>query len=487
MLLLNVLVLCIPLFCAADKPQQRPPPPPPLPITPPVPIACDDVQKEATEAINKINECREEGYIYAPFRVSSAYKQPVKFGTILLLTVDVLETNCYVWKKENLTKCEIRPFHEAGYGQCRTVLHSRENEKPVVMHWQCATQRVPAKVVTSRCPHCPVETDISPSILKDAKEMLQHVNRESNETNYFRLSNVTRASHQVTPVPVNYIEFTIEEMNCSKDTSDLQSCEPFHDGSAELGFCTGSVTHGRDTVFVDVSCEMFEPEDEDPDTECECGRPFLREHHDHKEDKDHHHEGRHEHHHGKEDGHHHKQHDRDSHQKGCGHHHGHGHGHRKHGQHDGDKHHPHEHNHDHPHGHGPDHGEGPGKNHGEQHEHGCSHDHHDRNHGRHQHGQGHHHSHGHGHHHHMHPHHHHRHHHCCPPEVSYVPPTHLPGNHESPSVGRDGPPPRRPDNAPRIFPFPDKPSAVGCPGKPANEMLEMLQLFSDTPATASPK
>lgn len=56
------------------------------------------------------------------------------------------------------------------------------------------------------CPDCPTADEVNNPVVKDTANLSLHkFNRESSQTNYFRLENITRASSQVTPQDFNHI------------------------------------------------------------------------------------------------------------------------------------------------------------------------------------------------------------------------------------------------------------------------------------------
>ncbi|XP_027884630.1 fetuin-B-like [Xiphophorus couchianus] len=149
-----------------------------------------------------------------------------------------------------------------------------------------------------------------PVIKETAKLALQKFNKESHLVNYFTLENITKASLQWVVGPSYFVEFTVLETECSKETdfSELTHCTAMNCQFAHRGFCIGShMTHeeafknmnpvGKDASSfqkaesVEVKCEIYEPQaatvEEQAHAKAVSGHP---EQHHHNHTHLHHHE-----------------------------------------------------------------------------------------------------------------------------------------------------------------------------------------------------
>ncbi|XP_069069227.1 kininogen-1-like [Pleurodeles waltl] len=312
-------------------------------------------------------------------------------------------------------------------------------------NYDCTLHPVPRSRIQMLCPDCPVQsTQEDPKFRETAQLSLDKFNRESNLTKYFSLDIITRTSMQWVVGASYFVEFTVKETDCTKDTpvADISKCKPLKCEFGHTGFCKGSVMNvemeGPGVQHVSVSCDIFEPEaaviEEQKHKEIE----EEQDHHDHKDSHGHHH---HNHHHDHDHVHEHDHHHDHKHDHNHTHHHDHSH---EHLDHDHKHDHNHTHHHDHSHEHH-DHDHKHDHNHTHHHEH--THEHHDHGH-KHDHNHTHHHDHSHerldhGHdhnhtHHHDHKHHHnhihdhenehhhqhlhkHEHHHHSSPDAQKVP------------------------------------------------------------------
>uniref|UniRef100_A0A8C3P0K7 Fetuin B n=1 Tax=Cyanoderma ruficeps TaxID=181631 RepID=A0A8C3P0K7_9PASS len=229
---------------------------------------CDDaaVEEAADMALRQINADRQEGYILSLYRIVSAREQPQEItGSVFYLILDVVDTECHVLSKKLWKNCNTRPAHSTIYGQCKAIIYINQARNIAHLNtYECTLQPVPRRYIWSVCPDCPVDdSPDKPEYLEAAVQSLAKFNRESEQTHYFSVLNVTRASMQWVYGPAHFVEFLIQETSCSKgDTvSDISMCEPLPPGVAKIGFCKGSVAKSDMEQFVTISCEIYSQQD----------------------------------------------------------------------------------------------------------------------------------------------------------------------------------------------------------------------------------
>ncbi|NXP34405.1 FETUB protein, partial [Leiothrix lutea] len=229
---------------------------------------CDDaaVEEAADLALRQLNAHRQEGYILSLYRIVSARQQPQEItGSVFYLTLDVVDTECHVLSKKLWKNCNTRHAHSTVYGQCKAIIYI--NQARNISHlntYECTLQPVPRRYIWSICPDCPADdSPDTPEYLKTAVRSLAKFNAESEQTHYFSVLNVTRASMQWVTGPAYFVEFLIQETSCSKDDTvdDISTCEPLPPGVAKIGFCEGSVADSRVQQFVTISCEIYSQQD----------------------------------------------------------------------------------------------------------------------------------------------------------------------------------------------------------------------------------
>ncbi|XP_063772428.1 histidine-rich glycoprotein-like [Pseudophryne corroboree] len=338
-----VLALCVLVsLCSATSP----PPPPKL-----TPLNCNETKLQTNIAADLINEHRDEGFVLRPLRINSAYQREslkVRDGYIYYIDFLVMETDCSVLSGKKWKDCSDKPFYEQAIGDCKAVvLISRPWRVLKLLKYNCTVTPVPSRVVHRTCPDCPaLISNITPEIKAKADRLVEKFNKESNQTSYFKVDHVERVLSQWTRGPSLSFHFTIKETGCSKAQADvnLETCNDLKDNETHVGYCKGRIYTMSDNVeTVEVSCEIYEPrDDDDNDEHCDHGKEKSDQGMEKPDAKgpgkagpDHHAHGEH----GPE-------------RKGHKHHHCRPH-HHKHGRH----HHPHHHHHhDHPHDHHKHHG-----------------------------------------------------------------------------------------------------------------------------------
>ncbi|NWV60249.1 FETUB protein, partial [Malurus elegans] len=233
---------------------------------------CDDaaVVEAADMALRQINADREEGYVLSLYRIVSAREQPQEItGSVFYLILDVVDTECHVLSKKLWKKCNPRPADSTVYGQCKAIIYTNQARNIAHLNtYECTLQPVPPKYIWSICPDCPVDDNpTKPEYLETAVRSLAKFNEESNQTHYFSVLNVTRASMQWVVGPAYFVEFLIQETSCSKNdtVADISRCEPLPPG--QIGFCKGSVVNSHKEQFVTISCEIYSQQDPAPEKE----------------------------------------------------------------------------------------------------------------------------------------------------------------------------------------------------------------------------
>uniref|UniRef100_A0A665SWN8 Fetuin B n=1 Tax=Echeneis naucrates TaxID=173247 RepID=A0A665SWN8_ECHNA len=311
--------------------------------------SCEDASAvgAAGLALTKINQDRQEGYIFALHQLANVHLG--ENGIVFYLTLDVVETKCSVLSRKDWKSCEPRPTEATPvYGQCKAAIFISRVYRVVRLYkYNCVVRPVPAARVNEICPDCSTLMNINDAeIQKTVSISLEKFNKESGLANYFTLLNVSRASAGMAMGMYYNVEYTIQETTCPKTTEDvtLEKCPLMDCEFSHKGFCKASHFHtpsGESEFSVD--CEVYEPEVR------LTGPTMLHTHtpggdHDQAHTADHTHEHDHTHDHTKS----HAHHDQAlTHAEGSDHHHTH--------DHDAGSGHRHAHDHSHDHGHGHDH------------------------------------------------------------------------------------------------------------------------------------
>ncbi|XP_015727428.1 fetuin-B [Coturnix japonica] len=231
--------------------------------------SCHDaaVEEAADLALDQINADRTEGYILSLYRIFSVREHPQEIpGSVFYLILDVVDTECHVLSKRPWKNCRVRPAHKTVYGQCKAIIYINQSRKIAHLNtYECNLQPVPPRYIWGVCPDCPVDDcPTEPKYLETAVKSLAKFNEESEQTHYFSVLNVTRASMQWVIGPAHFVEFVIQETSCSKrdPVADISKCEPLSPESAQMGFCKGSVVNSdmEHKQSVTISCEIYSPQ-----------------------------------------------------------------------------------------------------------------------------------------------------------------------------------------------------------------------------------
>ncbi|NXG30924.1 FETUB protein, partial [Dromaius novaehollandiae] len=185
---------------------------------------CDDtaVEEAADLALRQINADRKEGYVLSLYRIFSVREHTQEInGSVFYLILDVVDTNCHVLSKKLWKDCAKRPTHETVYGQCKAIIYINQLRKIAHLStYECLLQSVPRRNIWATCPDCPVDDcPTEPRYLEAAVQSLAKFNEKSEQTHYFSVLNVTKASMQWVVGPARFVEFTIQETSCSKSDS----------------------------------------------------------------------------------------------------------------------------------------------------------------------------------------------------------------------------------------------------------------------------
>ncbi|XP_035766682.1 fetuin-B [Neolamprologus brichardi] len=240
-----------------------------------------DAVRVAEEALEQINQDRKIGYIWSLNRLYDLSHTPEqgKDGSLYKLTIDVMETKCHITSGKPWKQCEVGNIGDVPvYGECQVSAYVHTQVK--LQSYSCTIRQVPATAVVDTCPDCPTAENLNEPIVKETANLcLQRFNEESHLANYFTLENITKASSQWVVGPSYFVEFTIVETVCSRETdvTELSRCTPMDCQFAHRGFCSGSHVAREDQFEirnpggkrdgliqdkkpVEVKCEIYEPQ-----------------------------------------------------------------------------------------------------------------------------------------------------------------------------------------------------------------------------------
>ncbi|XP_054458650.1 histidine-rich glycoprotein-like [Anoplopoma fimbria] len=229
--------------------------------------SCEDATAMAAAglALTKINQDRQEGYVFALHRLSNMHMaKHGETGVVFYLTLDVVETNCSVLSKKDWEDCEAQPTHNTPvYGQCKAVIYLNKVHRVVRLYkYDCVITPVPSTRVHELCPDCPsfVSFD-NAEVQKSVSLSLEKFNSESGLSNRFALLKISRATAGMAMSMYYNAEYTIQETTCTKSAGAADKCPLMECEFAHKGFCKASLFYSpTGDADSSVECEIYEPE-----------------------------------------------------------------------------------------------------------------------------------------------------------------------------------------------------------------------------------
>lgn len=226
-----------------------------------IPLPCNDktTEKIGRLALTYINEDRAAGYKFSLNRITNVHlhvQGPA--GKVYYLDLEVLETKCHVKSPKPWKQCDIRPVMETQIsGSCNVTILQTPQGLSYLYSYECTLAPDEPEKLLQICPHCPLLVAVdSAEAQQVAKVSLSKYNAQSTMPGRFALKDIIRASTKNTPGQSWFVEYTIQEMDCLKEHSDTGLCKP----GDPAGICVGAA-HGKADPVVEVSCEIFLPQD----------------------------------------------------------------------------------------------------------------------------------------------------------------------------------------------------------------------------------
>uniref|UniRef100_A0A5F9CHF0 Kininogen 1 n=1 Tax=Oryctolagus cuniculus TaxID=9986 RepID=A0A5F9CHF0_RABIT len=194
----------------------------------PVSTKSPDLEPILSHAVQHFNNRTDHSYLFALKEVKGAQRQVVA-GWNFQITYTIAQTNC---SKENflfLTP-DCKSLLNGDIGECRDNAYVDPQLRIASFSQNCELfpgedfVQPPTKI----CAGCPRELPVDSPMLK---EVLTHsvakLNAENNETFFFKIDTVKRATVQVVAGQKFAIEFTASETSCSKESNEelTESCE----------------------------------------------------------------------------------------------------------------------------------------------------------------------------------------------------------------------------------------------------------------------
>ncbi|XP_037694672.1 kininogen-1 [Choloepus didactylus] len=227
----------------------------------PISIQSPELKPILRHAIEHFNNNTNHPYLFAVGEVKKAQSQVVA-GWNFEITYSIVQTNC---SKENLLFLtpDCKSLLNGDTGECRDSAFVNPQQRIASFSQQCdlypAEDFVPPPIKI--CPGCP--TDIpanSPELEEALKHSIAKFNAENNETFYFKIDSVQKATVQVVAGQKFSILFKARETTCSKETNQelTESCETKKNGRILSCDAEVYVIPWAKQVYPTVNCQSPE-------------------------------------------------------------------------------------------------------------------------------------------------------------------------------------------------------------------------------------
>ncbi|XP_052014589.1 histidine-rich glycoprotein [Apodemus sylvaticus] len=226
------------------------------------PTNCDASKPLAEKVLDLINKGRRSGYAFQLLQVSDAHLDSVGAATVYYLTLDVIESDCWVLSTKAQDDClPARWPSEIVIGQCKVIAtrYSNESQDLSVNDYNCTTSSVSSALGNTK--DSPVFLDFfedSELYREQARKALDKYKGENGDFASFRVERAERVIRARGGERTNYyVDFSVR--NCS--TQHFPRHPPV------FGFCRAALSYSIEATdletpeHIDINCEVFNIED----------------------------------------------------------------------------------------------------------------------------------------------------------------------------------------------------------------------------------
>ncbi|KAJ4922800.1 hypothetical protein JOQ06_021304 [Pogonophryne albipinna] len=230
--------------------------------------SCEDASAKGAAglAITKINQDRQEGYIFALHHLSNVHMiKHGETGVGFLPDSGCCGDQLQCSEQEAIGKsCEARPDEDTPvYGQCKVAIFISKVHRLVRLYkYQCVVRPVPSARVTELCPDCPTPTDMEDAEIKKTVSLsLEKFNNMSGLSNRFALLKINRAKAGMAMSMYYNADYTIQETTCPRSSAASDDCPLMDCEFAHKGHCKASLFYSpTGEALPSADCEIYEPE-----------------------------------------------------------------------------------------------------------------------------------------------------------------------------------------------------------------------------------
>ncbi|XP_005383323.1 PREDICTED: kininogen-1 isoform X2 [Chinchilla lanigera] len=226
----------------------------------PISTESPELKPILTHAVQHFNNNTEHTYLFTLGEVKRAQRQVVK-GWNYEVTYSIVQTNCSKEKFPLLSpECKSLPNGDAG--EC--VDNAFVDPQQRLGSFSQSCELYPAldfvQPPVQICPGCPTHIPVdSPELQDMLTHSIKKLNAGNNETFYFKIEAVKRATVQIVAGKKFSIEFTASETTCSKESNEelTESCGTKSPGKRLTCNAEVYVIPWEKKIYPTVNCEKL--------------------------------------------------------------------------------------------------------------------------------------------------------------------------------------------------------------------------------------
>ncbi|XP_048659996.1 kininogen-1 isoform X4 [Marmota marmota marmota] len=226
----------------------------------PISTESPDLEPILKHAIQHFNNNTKHSHLFALGEVKRAQRQVVA-GWNYEITYSIVQTDCL--KKDFLLLTpDCKSLSDGDVGECTDSAYVDPQLRIASFSQNCNIHsgKDLVKPHPKICPGCPFEIPLdSPELAEALTHSITKLNAENNETFYFKIDTVKRATAQVVAGKKFFIEFTARETTCSKeDNTELtESCETKNPGQSLSCNAEVYVIPWEQKVYPTINCQVL--------------------------------------------------------------------------------------------------------------------------------------------------------------------------------------------------------------------------------------
>ncbi|XP_023556677.1 kininogen-1 isoform X2 [Octodon degus] len=226
----------------------------------PISPESQELEPILTHAIQHFNNDTKHAYLFTVGEVKRAQRQVVN-GWNYDITYSVIQTNCSKEKFQLLSpECKSLPNGDTGECVGNALVGAQQSLSSFSQNCQLYPGLDVVEPPVQVCLGCPSHLPVDSPELQDLLvHSMKKLNAENNETFYFKIEAVKKATVQIVAGKRFSIEFTASETTCSKESNEelTESCETKSPGQRLTCNADVYVIPWERKIYPTVNCEKL--------------------------------------------------------------------------------------------------------------------------------------------------------------------------------------------------------------------------------------